>query len=72
MKLSSYYGYICPSCRISVTIGTGEHTCPNCGKEMIPDDNGQKVTLKAYCKKCKTLSYMISSDICPDCGTEYE
>lgn len=69
MTATSYFGFMCPQCKSSVDIGAGgPPTCPECGNAMIPNPNASPVTANAYCANCKSLSGIVNSDRCPDCG----
>jgi hypothetical protein len=71
MELTTYYGFICPKCNITVDIGIGEPDCPDCGTKMLPNKQGHSVAVNVTCKKCNIKFGMVNSDVCPECGTKF-
>lgn len=80
MSAQVFYGHRCPRCGTtidvdaSVTIGgspKNNPVCPTCGADMVPNPNARGTTLNAYCRKCNSMSGMVNSDVCPDCGEPF-
>lgn len=75
MEAGAFFGYICPKCKSKADIiavaGATEPKC-SCGTTMVPDPEGKSSTANAYCPKCKTLSGLVNSDRCPQCGGPFE
>jgi hypothetical protein len=73
MNANSFYGFICPrgceSFEVQGSVGGGNMpTCSVCGSVMVPNLNSRGSTANAYCKKCKSISGLVTSDVCPECG----
>ena len=71
MNVSTYYGFICPNCSSTVSIGIGEPNCPICGIKMVANKKAKPVAANVFCKKCNAGFGMVNSDKCPLCGTEF-
>ncbi len=75
MKAISYFGYKCPRCNSTVTVGaivgSDEIRCPSCNTVMEPDKNGQASAANVYCSNCNSQFGLVTSDKCPICGCEF-
>lgn len=70
MKPTTSFGMMCPQCRSTVDINAGfDETpmCSQCNVAMVANPDA-KVTANAYCANCKSLTAIVNTDRCPDCG----
>lgn len=80
MIAEMYCGYKCPICKSSVDIGVSTSTnqagsdnprCPSCGSVMIPNPDGDTISMNVYCLECNSVFGVVNSNSCPACGQAF-